>query len=194
MCTGVCTPAAVQCSGNAVQTCSATGTWGTAVACPGSTVCANGVCSGTLSVEYLCGNTSATSQQIQPHFKIANTGSSAVPLSTLKVRYFFTANGSATQDFVCDYALIQCSNVMAAFASWGGGGADTYLEITFSSTAGSVSPGSDSGEIQARFHDHNYLVFTQTDDYSFDATKTTFTNWTHMTLYQNNSLVWGVEP
>src|SRR5262249_27186189 len=109
MCTGVCTPTAGQCPGNAGQTCSSTRTRGTAVACPGSTVCASGVCSGTLSVEYLCGNTNASSQQIVPHFKIANTGSSAVPLSTLKVRYFFTANGSATQNYVCDYALIGCS-------------------------------------------------------------------------------------
>jgi hypothetical protein len=152
------------------------------------------VCSGSLSVEYLCSNTNASSQQIQPHFKIANTGSSAVALSTLKVRYFFTANGSATQVFACDYALIGCGNVMGAFYPWTLGGADHYLEVTFSSAAGSVSPGSDSGEVQPRFYDQNYLFFTQTDDYSFDATKTSFTNWTNMTLYQNGTLVWGTEP
>jgi hypothetical protein len=145
-----------------------------------------------LSVEYQCGNTNSSSQQIQPYFKIANTGSTAVSLSTLKVRYFFTGDGSATQDFACDYALMGCGNLSAAFASWGGGGADHYLEVSFS--GGSVPAGGDCGPIQARFYDSNYLTFNQTNDYSFDPTKASYVNWTHMTLYQNGTLVWGTEP
>jgi hypothetical protein len=195
MCTGVCTPAAVQCSGNAVETCSSTGAWGSPVACPGAEVCSGGVCTSTLSVEYLCDNINASTQQVQPYFKIANTGSAAVALSTLKIRYFFTADGSATQVFNCDYAVVNCTYVTGTFYTWSGGGAaDHYLEITFSAMAGSVAPGSDSGVIQARFHDQNYINFNQTNDYSFDATKTSFTNWTQVTLYQNDTLVWGTEP
>jgi hypothetical protein len=179
-----------------VQTCSSTGAWGSPVACPGAEVCSSGVCTGTLSVEYVCGNTNASTQQIQPYFKIANTGSSAVALSTLKVRYFFTADGSTTQVWACDFASVSCGNVAGTFYPWTGGGpgADHYLEVTFSSVAGSVSPGSDSGVIQVHFHDTNSTNFTQTNDYSFDPSKTSFTNWTHMTLYQNGTLVWGTEP
>jgi hypothetical protein len=166
------------------------------VACSSSQTCTNGFCSGSLSVEYLCNTTNASFQQIEPHFKIANTGSSAVPLSSLKVRYFFTHDSSTGQVFACDYALIGCSNMSGNFYPWTGGGtgADTYLEITFTSAAGSVSPGSDSGELQPRFYDVNYVYFNQANDYSFDPTKTAYTNWTHMTLYENGTLVWGTEP
>jgi hypothetical protein len=147
-----------------------------------------------LSVEYLCAETAATSQQIEPHFKISNTGTSTVALSDLTVRYFFNADGSATQEFACDYALVGCGNVSATFNTWSGGGADHYMEVSFTSDAGSVSPGSDSGEIQPRFYDQNFLVFTQTGDYSFNPTYTSYANWTNMTLYQNGALVWGTEP
>ncbi len=34
----------MKCSGNAVETCSSGGTWSAAVACPGSSTCANGLC------------------------------------------------------------------------------------------------------------------------------------------------------
>ena len=31
-------------------------------------------------------------------------------------------------------------------------------------------------------------------DYSYDAAKTVFADWTHVTLYRNGTLVWGTEP
>lgn len=44
-CTGVCTPGAKKCSGNGVETCSPSGQWGSAVACPASAPsCENGAC------------------------------------------------------------------------------------------------------------------------------------------------------
>jgi formylglycine-generating enzyme required for sulfatase activity len=44
-CDGVCAPGQVQCSGNGVQTCNASGTWGAAVACAATTPrCAAGAC------------------------------------------------------------------------------------------------------------------------------------------------------
>ena len=36
--------------------------------------------------------------------------------------------------------------------------------------------------------------YTETGDYSFDPTKTSFTDWDHVTLYRNGVLVWGTEP
>ena len=44
-CTGVCMPGQTKCSGDSVQTCDATGQWGTAVACIGGTpFCVGGAC------------------------------------------------------------------------------------------------------------------------------------------------------
>jgi hypothetical protein len=150
-----------------------------------------------LSVEYQCDTTTQMTQDIRPWFMVSNTGSSSVDLSTLKVRYFFTADGSTGQTFVCDYADPNAggnANVKGTFGTWTNPTtADTYLEVTF--TAGTLAAGSTTGQVQARFHDTNYQVmFNQTNDYSFDPTKTSFTNWDHMTLYQNGTLVWGKEP
>lgn len=36
--------------------------------------------------------------------------------------------------------------------------------------------------------------YTETGDYSFDPTKTSITDWDHVTLYRNGVLVWGTEP
>src|SRR5262249_27454903 len=35
---------------------------------------------------------------------------------------------------------------------------------------------------------------TEGNDYSYDATKTSFADWTKVTLYRNGTLVWGAEP
>jgi hypothetical protein len=148
-----------------------------------------------LYVEYLCANTTMMGNQITPHFDIVNGSSSSVPLSSLELRYYFTANGSTSLAFDCDYAKVGCPNLSGSFNTASGMNADHYLSITFSAGAGDVAPGSDSGEIQARFHDSNFAVtFNQADDYSFDATKTSFSDWDHVTLYQSGTLVWGVEP
>jgi Cellulose binding domain len=146
-----------------------------------------------LSVEYLCDTTDAMSQEVRPYLKIANGGTASVSLTGVTMRYYFTADGSTSQAFVCDYAQLGCSLISGAFFPTTGTNADTYLEISFAD--GAVNPGDDSGEIQARFHDTNYAVtFTQTNDYSFDATKTAYANWAQITLYQNGTLVWGTEP
>ncbi len=50
---GACSPGATQCSGNGVQTCAATGRWGSVSACA-SGACANGACSGSTTTGASC--------------------------------------------------------------------------------------------------------------------------------------------
>ena len=149
-----------------------------------------------LVVEYLTTTTTATTQDIRPHLQIINNGNSAQDMTQLTVRYWFTADGSTSQAFACDYAMMGCGIVSANFVTMAmaKNEADHYLELSF--TGGSINPGGgSSGEIQARFHDTNYQVtFTQTNDYSFDATKTQYAQWANVTLYRNGTLVWGTEP
>jgi hypothetical protein len=158
-------------------------------------MCAGGICAGNLSLQYQCGNTSATAQWISPHFQITNTGSTAAALSSIKIRYFFTADGSSTQQFACDYAQIGCSNISQAIYPWSGGGtgADHYLEVTFTGS-GTIAAGANTGAMQLRFADSAYLNFTQTNDYSFNASATAYANAANITVYQAGVLVWGTEP
>ena len=41
---------------------------------------------------------------------------------------------------------------------------------------------------------NDWSYYTQSGDYSFDAAKTQFTDWSHVTVYRNGLLVWGIEP
>jgi hypothetical protein len=152
----------------------------------------------TLRVQYRAADTNAGDNQIKPHFNIVNAGTSPVPLSELKVRYWFTREGTQNQSFWCDWAATNgaCSNVTGTVVqlSPARAGADFYVEVSFTAAAGSIPAGGQSGEIQTRISKSDWSNYIETGDYSFDPTKTSFTDWTRVTLYRNGVLVWGTEP
>jgi len=132
-------------------------------------------------------------------YQVVNTGTSAVPLSTLTMRYWFT--NEAPGDplvFECDWAQVSCSNITARFVvlpSPLASKANTYLEISFKAGAGSVAPGRNSGEIQTRVHHVNWSLFNTTETYSFISDESfVYKDTQTVTLYQNGALAWGVEP
>ncbi|RKP53164.1 glycoside hydrolase [Cohnella endophytica] len=151
---------------------------------------------GSLVAQYKANNTNATDNQIGPHFNIKNTGTTAVSLSNLKLRYYFTKDTSASLNFYCDYAQVGTSNVSGAFVTINPAktGADTYLEISFNSAAGTIAAGGQSGDIQVRIAKSDWSNFNEADDYSFDGTKTSYVDWNKVTVYQNGTLVYGIEP
>ncbi|RUS47874.1 glycoside hydrolase family 9 protein [Cohnella sp. AR92] len=151
---------------------------------------------GTLVAQYRTVNANATDNQIYAQFNIKNTGASAVSLSGLKLRYYFTKDSSASVNSYVDYAVVGSSNVNGSFVSISPAktGADTYLELSFGSGAGSIAAGGQSGEIQIRIAKSDWANFNEADDYSYDATKSSFADWSKVTLYQNGTLVWGSEP
>src|SRR6266508_1740361 len=150
----------------------------------------------TLRLQYRVADpNSPNDNQIKPHFNIVNGGTTTVPLSELTIRYWYTNDGSQPQVYDCDFASRGCSNISASFVSIPAvTGANTYLQLSFSAGAGSLTPGQQSGEIQARLHSQNWSNYTEGNDYSYDATKTSFADWTRVTLYRNGTLVWGTEP
>ncbi|MCM3174393.1 glycoside hydrolase family 9 protein [Paenibacillus sp. MER 99-2] len=151
---------------------------------------------GTLEIQYRSTGSGASSNAVTPQFNVKNTGTQAVDLSTVKLRYYFTKDGSADLSFWCDYAQVGAANIEGRFVNVNPakGTADTYLEIGFKSGAGSLAPGAETGVIQARFSKTNWSNFDQSNDYSYDATKTAFTAWSQVTGYQGNTQVWGIEP
>jgi hypothetical protein len=149
---------------------------------------------GGLVVQYKAGDTNATDNQIKPHLNLKNTGTTAVSLSNVKVRYYFTKEGSAGMNAWIDWAQIGGTNIQVTFGSAAGSGADTYAELTFTAGAGTLAPGGQTGDIQLRMAKTDWTNFNEANDYSFDPTKTAYADWSQMTLYLNGTLVWGVEP
>ena len=147
-------------------------------------------------IQYQAGDTNASSNQITPHFNLFNNSPAAVPLSEFKLRYWYTEDGNKAQTYSCDYAIVGCANTTGTFVKMASPttSADNYLEIGFTAAAGTLAIGGQSGLIQVRLNKSDYSNYTQTDDYSFDATKTAYADWNHVTLYHNDDLVWGIEP
>ncbi|MCR8657712.1 glycosyl hydrolase [Paenibacillus endoradicis] len=150
---------------------------------------------GNLTIQAFNGNTSASTNGISPKFKIINNGTSAIQLSDVKLRYYYTIDGENAQNFWCDWSSIGGANVTSNFVKLATSvtGADYYLEIGFTSSAGSLNPGQ-SAEVQARFSKTNWSNYSQSNDYSFKASSTQFANNEQVTGYMNGQLVWGIEP
>jgi hypothetical protein len=138
-------------------------------------------------------------EQLYALFQILNNGTTAVPLSSLTMRYWLT--DQAPTDplvFACDWAQVNCSNITTKFVKLStpiAGKANTYLQINFTAAAGSIAPGQNSGEIQTRIHHTNYSLFNTSLTYSFISDPSfVYKNTQTVTLYQNGSLIWGTEP
>ncbi|NEU63888.1 glycosyl hydrolase [Paenibacillus sp. ALJ109b] len=151
--------------------------------------------SGDLTIQAFNGNTSASTNGISPKFKVVNTGNSAIQLSDVKLRYYYTIDGEEAQSFWSDWASIGSANVTSKFVKLATpvAGADYYLEVGFTSSAGTLNAGQ-SAEIQARFSKNNWSNYNQANDYSFKASSTQFANHEQVTGYINGQLAWGIEP
>lgn len=151
---------------------------------------------GDLKVQYRTNDTNPNDNQFRPQFQIINNGTTSVSLSDLKIRYYYTIDGEKTQQFNSDYAVIGSSNLSGSFVKLNPAvsGADYYLEISFGSGAGTLAPGASTGEIQIRINKTDWSNYSEGNDYSYDSTKTSYTDWEKTPLYLNGTLVWGLEP
>jgi cellulose 1,4-beta-cellobiosidase len=149
----------------------------------------------------MCADTNAKTQSPHPQFKLINLSATPINLSTLTIRYWFTGDGAVTFggaiDFASNSAGTQIQSQMSlTFVSVSRTGADHYMQINYGAGAGTLTNASPVFA-QSRFNSTNPdfgITFTQTGDYSFDASKTAFTDWTQVTMYQNGTLIWGIEP
>ncbi|MFE0701812.1 cellulose binding domain-containing protein [Streptomyces sp. NPDC058872] len=160
---------------------------GTASAAPGD----------VLAVQYRTSASGATADQSEPWLKLRNTGSNSVPLSQVKIRYYFKADTpTASYRFACSWAVKGCSVITGTFGTLPHptATADRYLEVGFTPAAGSLAPGSDTGDMQLRFYLSTWQTLQQSDDYSFNGAQTSYADWSHVTAQLAGETVWGTAP
>jgi chitodextrinase len=154
---------------------------------------ASGLAAG-LSVNCRVNTVNATDNQIGVVVSIVNGGTTAAALNTLTLRYWYTADGTQTQNYACDWAQLGCANVTAKFGTVSPAQptADTYLELGFTGT-GTIAAGQASGDIQGRIWKSDWSNFNEANDYSYVGS-TTYAACPKITLYQSGVLVSGTPP
>jgi hypothetical protein len=151
---------------------------------------------GELSLQYKAGNASLNDNQIGPHLKLVSQALAPIDLSTLSIRYYFTSEPAppltielynAFADGTSGYRALPSGSVVATAH-------DAYVELTFTAAAGLLDAGGQA-TIEIAIHDTGWAgLFDESNDYSFNAAHSAFGSWDHVTLYDNKTLVWGIEP
>ena len=115
-CTGSCAPGATLCNGNGVETCSATGAYGSPVAC-GNSACSGGVCTGTCTpgASQCFGQRGGADLRRHRH--------AAERPSTARVRRASASGTTASCQGVCTPGATECTNngvsTCSASGAWG---------------------------------------------------------------------------
>ncbi len=148
-----------------------------------------------LSLTFYNGTKKAQANTLSLRIKLTNTGNEAIRLSDAKLHYYYTKDGSQSQSFWCDWSHVGSSNVTGNFIALTvpKTGADNYLEIGFTSAAGSLAV-NQSIELQIRVAKTDWSNYTQTNDYSFLESADSYVPWEKVTTYVSGILSSGIEP
>ena len=136
----------------------------------------------------------ASGTQIQYGLRLRNTGTEAIDLTTVTMRYWFTADDNTGLPVaVCYYAPFGCSFIEQFVVDLPDRleHADHYAKITF--TGGDLEPGESASLDQLAIRDQGGATYRQDNDYSFLG-QGSFTDNEHVTVYVGGQLVWGTEP
>jgi hypothetical protein len=156
-----------------------------------------------LKAQYLTGTSNASSMEIMPMIRVVNIGSVSVPLNDIGVSYWYSWDGT-TQDqtWTCRISTAAdgggCENniTVGDIIPWPASpGADFLASTRFSINAGNIAPG-EQITFQYSLTKSDSSFYTQTGDYSFNPSATTFTDAPKIGIYYlpSNSIIWGVPP
>jgi endoglucanase len=157
-----------------------------------------------LSVLYQVQDSATTSAYIGCELSITNAGTGSPALSDLKARYYYTdevhqtpqitvnwshvSTSGADQDLGVTFSVVSLTPAVT--------NADTYVEFSFSSNGSPALTAGESAQFSWQLQGPNPAqdIYTQTNDYSFNAADTTLTSSENIVLLQSGVVVWGVEP
>jgi hypothetical protein len=156
--------------------------------------CVQGVCTATLQIFYK-NETATQSDFVEPQLQLRNTGPSAVLLTQLELRYFYTNDGAQNEEINCYFAEPDCNKLVTSVVGLEPPHplADHYLSIKFAANAGSL-PVNASYDLKLAVHEPFFADYDQAGDYSFDPSKTAYKAHDNVCLYRNGTLIWGIEP
>jgi hypothetical protein len=148
-----------------------------------------------VKVQFYSNNEVSPATTIFLKIRVENTGDTALDLSDVKLRYYYTIDGYSDQVFICDWSSVGAHNVTGRFVkiSPSRSGADTFLEIGFGKNSGMLEPGS-SVDMNIRYSKSDNAEYNHEDDYSFKSTNYVFEDWDKITAYISGVLKWGREP
>lgn len=156
------------------------------------------------TIQYKNNATAGSGAYIAAEILAKNDSQSTVAVNSLKVRYFFSDEPKKPITMAIYYAYVkQTGNQLNVSATYevkpmaqATGSADTYLEFSFSSgDHPMLAPGEGlQFAWQLQGPDPSKDVFTQTNDFSWDAGKTSLSSWDHVQLLQGSTVVWGASP
>lgn len=138
----------------------------------------------------------ALDNQIRAHLMLQNNGDNTISLEDITIRYWYSKEGTESQNAWIDYAAVGSENVTTNFVTLPDPvtGADHFVEVGFTAGAGSLSANGNSGEVQVRIAKQNWSNYDETDDYSYNPNYSSFAAWDRVTVYCNGLLSWGIEP
>ncbi|ATB34180.1 hypothetical protein MEBOL_007681 [Melittangium boletus DSM 14713] len=122
---------------------------------------------------------------IEANIKIRNNTTTAIPLSGIVVRYWFTKNNASGATPACWWwNASPCPNLTVTSGNVSLTGADRYAEIRFTSGAGSLAPGATTAAIDLGVTFGTNV--DETDDYSYGG-NTSFIDWNRITVHDAGS-------
>ena len=155
------------------------------------------------SVQFKNEHTATSSAYLGGEILVKNAGPNSLGVSDIKVRYYFTDEVKKQNQFNNNFQHINTSsgqaNLTVTFKVAGmaptTATADTYIEFSFASDHGSLGP-NEALDFAWQMQGPNPATdtFNQANDYSFDASKTSLTNWEHIVALQGTNLLWGTPP
>lgn len=152
-----------------------------------------------LRAQYQINQAARTDFMVAPVVLIRNVSvREGVPLSSLKLRYYFTNEHSAQcpdncaiEGYYANLSLGAIVDVERRYVQLEGKLA--CLEFSFENEKAVLRQGEAVQTFQG-FHTSPYLPFDQSDDYSYDGMQTSFVDSKKLTIYRDGVLVWGTPP
>ena len=141
-------------------------------------------------VDYKTEHAMASDKTIQMKLNIRNQSDDPLPSANIKIRYWFTAEATPTL-----HQYYTGDDVRPAAAKFVDDGANSHVLMTFVGSPSAIKKGDsiNRSEVQLVI-ENNTMAFNQADDHSWQPTSATSTPNPNITLYLDDTLIWGCEP